>query len=159
MIKYQDFCDLIYKEILKTNVKEDYLFERYTYQFLIGTIDTFTLEYGEKGNQKTLIKLSYYIYVLWLKRGFHLGDRNKVFVKNTPKAIKKEYFSTFANHKIVKIKENTILNIVRKWSDVSFSNIKEKQVFTAFDSCYFAWLNRQPNIDHEWNAIVKQLKG
>lgn len=50
----------------------DVLFDRYSAKWLLGTIDKYTFRYRNLKRERDLLKIATYMYLLWLKRGFHI---------------------------------------------------------------------------------------
>lgn len=73
----------------------DELFDAHSYRGLMFTIDKYTYRFKNLQRERDLLKISAYMYIVWLKRGFHfnsIGSNNPI---NTTVDIKSKYFTDF----------------------------------------------------------------
>jgi hypothetical protein len=164
------------KKYAKTKTKEstDVLFERHTHRWLVGTIDKYTFRYANLARERDILKIATYMYILWLKRGFHLNVSGVSRVINTTVDIKTKNFIGFSDkvndytekskyttrlkalHYSTKgkgtmaiSKINFISNMMRTWSRKSFISITQQEIVDVFNACYFEWLEKYSNVDEQ----------
>ena len=164
------------KKYAKTNKKEatDILFERHTHRWLVGTIDKYTFRYANLERERDLLKIATYMYILWLKRGFHINSKGLGKVINTNVAMKTKYFPSFTSNVLhyTKLSKNTtklelkyyavisrgsmaiskinfISNTMRVWSRKTFLKITQSEIVDVFNACYFEWLEKYSNVDEK----------
>lgn len=129
----------------------DLLFDTYGYCWLIGTIAKYTYRYTNVERERDLLKISAYMYIIWLKRGFHLNLNGLLKVIDTNLQNKKDNFDKF----ISKVKTNTksltvtidnimtIRNILEKWAERDhFRNIQDNEIYDIFMLAYDEWKDK-----------------
>ena len=162
------------KKYAKNSKKEatDILFERHTHRWLVGTIDKYTFRYANLARERDLLKIATYMYILWLKRGFHIHTHGLGKVINTTVKIKSNNFEKFSSSvfaytksskyitslekkhygsiskvTIEKSNINFISNMMRSWSRKSFIRITQQEVIDVFNACFFEWIRNYVDVD------------
>ena len=143
-----------------TNKKEatDILFEKHSHRWLVGTIDKYTFRFTNLARERDLLKIATYMYILWLKRGFHI-DRFKgtKAIINTTVPVKSANFSKFtlaaSENKNLKKKNSLqyISKVMGQWSKKKFNQISYKDIFDVYYACYILW-------DEKFSHIAGQDK-
>lgn len=79
-----------------TKESTDILFDIYSYLWLFGTIDKYTHRFNNLERERDLLKISCYMYISWLKRGYHLSKEGKNDgVIDTTVEVKSKFFEDF----------------------------------------------------------------
>lgn len=80
-----------------TGTKEatDILFDDYGYRWLVGTIDKYTKRFSNLERERDLLKIAAYMYITWLKRGYHISQDGTEQPINTTVDVKAKYFADF----------------------------------------------------------------
>lgn len=131
----------------------DCLFEAHGYRWLIGTIDKYTYRYKNLARERDLLKIGTYMYILWLKRGYHLNPKGTLEVINTTVPVKQGNFDRFigltTSYMADSIDEpdygRYTENINRQmefWSEEyrKFGDIYESEIFAVYKCCFMEWL-------------------
>lgn len=125
----------------------DILFDKHSHRWLVGTIDKYTHRYKNLARERDLLKIATYMYILWLKRGYHLSPKGSRKVINTEVKVKIDNFPTFISKLdeaklIIKCSKaiDYISNFMENWSKCSFSKINEKSIFIVYQVTYQLWL-------------------
>lgn len=125
----------------------DLLFDTHGFRWLIGTIDKYTYRYQNLKRERDLLKIACYMYILWLKRGFHILARGSKKTINTNVKIKEENFSKFVglinsseyiNYTIVNPISTTHLQCLL-WSEGNFKKITEEEILSVYSATYLEW--------------------
>jgi len=137
----------------------DILFEKYGKNWLLGTIDKYTFRFGNLHRERDVLKIACYMYILWLKRGFHVmrGGINDPPIDTTVE-MKAKYFpiflERFQEHKeaMTEVVEAVIpladvSDTLGAMSECKWSDIPE---YYLFDIYYWSWL--------EWNNFFKETE-
>ena len=147
------------KKYAQTETKEstDILFDDFGKNWLYGTIAKYVKRYSNVAREKDLLKIACYMFILWLKRGFHI-DKDRIAPINTTVDIKSKYFPLFKERILVAekrynkvhegyLKELTttttrltqIYNILERFATDKFEEIKEYNLEKIFIIAYKIW--------------------
>jgi len=131
----------------QTKEKEatDVLFDDFGKNWLFGTIAKYVKRYSNLARERDLLKIACYMFILWLKRGFHLEQEGTSQIINTTVETKSKYFETFIDK--VKINRNydstnpmgRIYNLLNRFANKSFQQIKEWELLEIFEMAYIIW--------------------
>ena len=141
--------------LTSTRESTDELFDKHGKNWLIGTIDKYCYRYTNLKRERDLLKISTYMYILWLKRGFHI-DNKRVIPIDTNIKTKNEFFDTFINSFKTHIKycvmlesNNSIKNISQELGRLSmreWKKIGEYDIFLILYLSYTIWNNNYAGI-------------
>lgn len=159
----------------------DMLFDKHGKNWLIGTIDKYTFRFTNLARERDLLKIACYMYIMWLKRGFHVRDDG---INDPPLDTniqqKQDNFGTFL-HKAIEYNVTYRLNafgsamiklaksetdnlcylsaiseMLGTLSNTDWKNIKEKDLLMIFDNSFLTWVTRYANIDtHDTDTAKK----
>ncbi len=130
----------------------DILFDKYGKNWLIGTINKYTFRYNNLKRERDLLKISTYMYIIWLKRGFFIQSRGVVDSIDTNVIIKKnefkkftekiwKYFNTYKEDlNGVKNKIELTSDILQEWANKDWKNIFEAHIFEIYCLMFIEWL-------------------
>lgn len=136
-----------------TNEKEatDILFDIHGYKWLIGTCDKYCFRFKNLQRERDLLKIATYMYIIWLKKGFHLSTRFNGIV-NTTVEIKTKNFNMFCGYFESYITENEylttmevhdIIQLIHEqfsiWSLESWDYISEEHIYELYNLTYIIW--------------------
>jgi len=138
----------------------DILFEKHGKNWLIGTVDKYCFRYKNLKQEKDLLKIACYQYILWLKRGFFVMPNgiNSPAIDTNVK-IKEEMFPEFLHRyelaKTIKEKQyygdwtniDTISNLLGDFSHKEWPELTQDNLFTVF---YYA--------QKEWEETFKDVE-
>ena len=138
----------------KTSEKEatDCLFDDHGFTWLVGTIDKYTYRYTNLARERDLLKIATYMYIIWLKRGFHINNRGTDEVINTTVPVKsanfdrfmslsKAYFYDTINDPDSRQYMIHIHEMMVYWSEEKFTGITEEEIFAVYKECFLEWFN------------------
>lgn len=143
------------KKYAQSTEKEatDCLFDTHGFRWLVGTIDKYTYRYKNLARERDLLKIATYMYILWLKRGFHLGASGSEEIINTTVPVKSANFDKFVNLTTgyfgSTIEEPDYQQYVKRihemmcyWSEGEhkFQEITEEEIFAVYKACFMEWL-------------------
>jgi hypothetical protein len=134
----------------QTETKEatDVLFDDFGKGWLLGTIAKYCKRYSNLARERDLLKIATYMFILWLKRGFHLKKEGSYKVINTTVKAKTEFFPTFINNVTkytdthVIIDDNPLEKIyilLKECNDTIFMLLKEEKFLEIFYLAYQIW--------------------
>jgi hypothetical protein len=105
------------------NQKEatDYLVEDFTYLWLLGTFAKYAKRFKNLARERDLLKIACYMYICWLKRGFHLNKNGLPKIINTNVQNKTDNFDSF----ISEVKYQSELMTVGDNIDSVYRKIKD----------------------------------
>ncbi len=75
----------------------DDLVDDFSYLWLIGTFAKYAKRFKNLARERDLLKVACYMYITWLKRGFHTDTSGSFEIIDTNVEIKSKYFSEFTN--------------------------------------------------------------
>lgn len=157
------------KKYAQTETKEatDCLFDDFGKNWLFGTMAKYCFRYSNLARERDLLKIACYIFILWLKRGFHLEEYGTEEIINTTVEIKEKYFNKF------KTKTNNfyssynycgddaitvIYNSLYRFGEVEFQAIVEDRLFEIFILSYIIWNNNTKNKGQDCDTWNEQKK-
>ena len=134
----------------QTETKEatDVLFDDFGKGWLLGTIAKYIKRYSNLARERDLLKIATYMFILWLKRGFHVKKKGSYDVINTTVKAKTEYFPVFVdtineylnNHIIITEKPlDRIYELLRECNATIFTLTKEEKLLEIFYLAYYIW--------------------
>ena len=89
----------------------DVLVETYGIGGLYWTIDKYVYRFKNLGRERDLLKIATYMYILWLKYGYHIAFYGTAHLNNTNVAQKGENFGLFLRELSAQIDKNASLNL------------------------------------------------
>lgn len=149
----------------------DDLVDDFTYLWLIGTFAKYAKRIKNVAREKDTLKIACYMFITWLKRGYHLTPQGTDEIIDTNVAIKTQYYSMFTNvvnhygaeisvdGKIEELYEK-FLEIVNRHLDSAislgsvnsssvrdliqkgFNKITEEDLIYVYKVCYLIWKNK-----------------
>lgn len=144
------------KKYAHTGTKEstDVLFDKHGYRWLVGTVDKYTFRFSNLERERDLLKIACYMYIMWLKRGFHLkseGLDEKII--DTTVDVKAQYFTDYivtigkyydehsASVDVVTKDEGLrkISSILAKFSNTDWFEISEEDLAGIYCYCFSVW--------------------
>ena len=130
----------------------DCLFEDFGKNWLFGTLAKYCKRYTNKARERDLLKIACYVFIIWLKRGFHLYKKGTEYTVNTTVENKSKYFETFCQRVFhfmldfdtvyissTKNALECVYKLLTVFSQLNFQKIGEKALFEIFALCYFIW--------------------
>src|SRR3990167_11147640 len=83
--------------LAENSVREstDVLVDMFGFRWLIGTLAKYYFRFKNLNQEKELLKIGCYCYIIWLKRGFHLSSRGLDDIVDTNVELKEKYFENF----------------------------------------------------------------
>lgn len=126
----------------------DCLFDAHSYKWLVGTIDKYTYRYSNLARERDLLKIATYMYILWLKRGFHLNESGTELPVNTTVPIKDanfdKFFTMISNDSLIDFEITTpmthIHEIMEEWSKSNkFTSIKQEEIAYVYICALQEW--------------------
>jgi len=154
---YKKFVELVAdqftyggKKYALTTTKEstDMLFDIHGYKWLVGTIHKYVYRYGNLARERDLLKIACYMYILWLKRGFHLSSIGTDIPIDTTVDVKSEFFKKFletVEHtgglKTVPLnKLDRLGSILINWSKTDdWYGVDENEIIEVFILSFLTW--------------------
>ena len=136
---FEKFSDLITdqftyggKKYAHSNEREatDVLFDKHGKNWLLGTVDKYTFRFKTCKREKDLLKIATYMFILWLKRGFHIDKKREIAIDTNIKT-KQEQFPLFIDkvksyHEIYKRHNQNILQLRREIGKPFDQKLKEE---------------------------------
>lgn len=132
----------------------DCLFDAHGKNWLFGTIDKYTYRFGNLARERDLLKIACYMYILWLKRGFHVDVKgvNDPPIDTTVD-VKVQNFKNFMERvdvafKRVQVRGNQrtdkeliqdISNTLKKFSSVEWKDLNEGGLLLIYISSFLLW--------------------
>ena len=155
MTKLTTFFDLINAQFTyggqkyaHNNEKEatDCLFDDYGKGWLYGTMAKYTKRFSNLKRERDLLKISTYLFIIWLKRGFHINPEGQVEPINTTVDTKSGNFNNFRvitseylHNKTFFTDIDKLYDIFKDWADKDWVKLKEYNILEAFGICYNIW--------------------
>ncbi len=138
------------KKYAQTETKEatDVLFDDFGKGWLFGTIAKYVKRYTNLARERDLLKIATYMFILWLKRGFHLKKKGSYDIINTTVKAKTEFFPVFVDtineylESHIIIADNPlekIYTLLKECNDTIFVLIKEEKFLKIFYLAYSIW--------------------
>lgn len=143
------------KKYAQSTEKEatDCLFDSFGFRWLLGTIAKYTYRYRNLARERDLLKIATYMYILWLKRGFHLSPKGSEESINTTVPVKEanferfvqlttSYFADTVDEPDYQMYIKRILEAMEFWSEGqhTFQEIKEEEIFAVYKVCFMEWM-------------------
>jgi hypothetical protein len=140
-----------------TSSKEatDELFDAHTHKGLMFTIDKYTYRFKNLARERDLLKIAAYMYIVWLKRGFHLEKNGKAIPINTTVDVKSQFFTDFILTSYAYYCDNQfyletqttedaiqkISNVVKSFSQNEWLEIPENKLSHIYCLSFIIWNN------------------
>ncbi len=140
----------------QTKEKEatDVLFDDFGKNWLLGTIAKYCKRYSNLARERDLLKIATYMFIIWLKRGFHLKEEGSMDVINTTVEAKTKYFPKFIGNIVEYISYNELIEtdtigqiytLLKDCEGLIFELTPEKKFLQIFHLAY-----------HTWNKDIKE---
>ncbi|TDI97072.1 MAG: hypothetical protein E2O29_02200 [Deltaproteobacteria bacterium] len=102
------------KKYAKDDKKEvtDELVDNYGFNWLLGTINKYVYRYQNLNREKDLLKIACYMFIMWLKFGYHLEDKGTANDNYTTVDIKSKFFSLFVDELASSSLNNEMINLI-----------------------------------------------
>lgn len=128
----------------------DILFDDFSHAWLLGTMAKYIKRFFNLKRERDMLKIATYLYIMWLKRGFHLRKNGTRKIINTTIDIKKNNFNKF----IYRTKHPELFNLDKTLKEMSlddlynsfveianqkFCKIKIQYIVAAYLSVYHIW--------------------
>jgi len=138
----------------QTETKEatDVLFDDFGKNWLFGTIAKYVKRYSNLARERDLLKISCYMFILWLKRGFHLTREGSPESINTTVRVKSKYFNKFRKEIGYYIgadlddlafegslELDTIYVLLKEFKTIDFKDVSQKDLLEIFVLAYIVW--------------------
>ena len=165
----------------QTKEKEatDVLFDDFGKNWLFGTMAKYVKRYSNLARERDLLKIATYVFILWLKKGFHI-DNKRIAPIDTTVMLKSKYFSIFKERLLEYLKNvedfregnespdgslndsNRLLyyiyNDLKTCANTQFSEIAEFGLFVIFDRVYSVWIKDIKNKGTDEDVYNKRSK-
>lgn len=98
----------------------DYLVDDFSYLWLIGTFAKYAKRFKNTSRERDLLKTGCYMYITWLKRGFHIYSSGTSEIIDTNVYIKNQYYTKFLENVAVSsvVGSDDITKIYEKFKDI-----------------------------------------
>jgi len=129
----------------------DVLFDKYGKNWLIGTIDKYTFRFKNLKRERDLLKIACYMYIMWLKRGYHI-DNQRVNPIDTNVKVKADFFPVFSKRVEsqrgleLELEHDNELEVLERISDMlgrmsreEWTDMSEKVLIAIFIMTYYIW--------------------
>lgn len=130
----------------------DILFDYHSHKWLIGTIDKYTFRFKNLQRERDLLKIATYMYLIWLKRGFHISSHGFELPINTNIEIKTNNFNKFlgfynsyieTNTYLTSMEVNDIMQLIHEqmtiWSAEPWESIGEENIYEVYNLTFVVW--------------------
>jgi len=152
----------------QTSEKEatDVLFDDFGANWLFGTIAKYCKRFSNLAREKDLMKIACYMFILWLKRGFHLNEKGTPEIINTTVEVKSKYFNVFKerfvrfisfsklNQQIAENPIQRIYDLLFAFGNIEFNYIHEEDLFEIFYHAFCLWCREIPDDKKETDEDV-----
>lgn len=132
-----------------TRETTDELTDDFGWKGILWTLGKYCARFQNLGQEKELLKLGCYQYIIWLKRGFHLTASGADKIIDTNVEIKRKHFSYFIStfeawwseqenkqyYKNIQLAYDQF----KIWSDNEWQEISEEEIFGVFAIVYSIW--------------------
>lgn len=98
----------------------DHLVDDFTYLWLIGTFAKYAKRFKNTSRERDLLKTGCYMYITWLKRGYHIYTSGTSEIIDTNVFIKSQYYTKF----LERVQESSVVGtdditkIYEKFKDI-----------------------------------------
>ncbi len=133
----------------------DELFDDFGKGWLFGTMAKYCKRFRNLARERDLLKIGCYLYLLWLKKGFHVAKEGlKIDVLDTYVKQKEENFEPFLKH-IQDIQNNHVLffqaekeaddmlgevyDILKHWANAKWSQIGAVGIYMLYYKMFLIW--------------------
>jgi len=127
----------------------DCLFDDFGKGWLYGTMGKYTKRIKNLKRERDILKISTYLFILWLKRGFHLSPNGQEEPINTTVETKSTYFAFFEEITVsyigntlmpLDVDMDNLYNIFGDWAKKDWEELTEEDLLEAFNMCFAYWL-------------------
>ena len=136
----------------------DILCEDFGTNGLLWTIAKYVLRYKNLGQEKELLKIGCYMYILWLKRGFHLNQQGTPKIINTTVETKEKFFPLFLKrvddfNEIAiggepdpTLSMNDVYTILKEIASKPFNEVGGFWLYTIWNTVKLEWEKKFANV-------------
>jgi hypothetical protein len=130
----------------------DILFDTHGYRWLIGTIDKYTFRFKNLQRERDLLKVGTYMYLIWLKRGYHLSAKGIIPAINTNVETKTKNFDKFIaflesyitdNEYLTNMEVSAMIEILHEqlcvWSLADWESITDECLYDMYNLTFNIW--------------------
>jgi hypothetical protein len=148
-----------------SNAREstDVLFDKHGKNWLFGTIDKYTFRFKNLARERDLLKISCYMYILWLKRGFFLEEDTSVPVDTNlenKSAHYGKFIEAYGNYEYQQLDGKSIDDIsemLGHFSEIMWAGIKEQEIFDVFHMSYNIWKEKFADVtEHDTDTFNEE---
>lgn len=111
----------------------DYLVDDFTYLWLIGTFAKYAKRFKNTSRERDLLKTGCYMYITWLKRGFHIYPNGTSEIIDTNVFIKNQYYTKF----LKQVDESSVVGV----DDIT-------KIYEKFKDIVDRYLNTQVSLEY-----------
>jgi len=144
-----------------TRESTDVLFDKHGKNWLFGTIDKYTFRFRNLKRERDLLKIATYMYILWLKRGFHImkeGINDPAIDTNIQNKTDnfsdfiekiKKFHPEFAKVRMNMTEEHTLYRIsemLQGFSVSEWKKINDYELFMIVSYAYVIWEKKFGNV-------------
>lgn len=144
----------------------DVLFDKHGKNWLIGTIDKYTFRFANLARERDLLKIACYMYIMWLKRGFHIRldgindppldtnikqkqDNFGIFVERA-RQYHVQYKESMSDA-LTKLIHSDYLGAISErlgvLSNLKWVEMQESDLLFIYNNSFLTWVDRYANID------------
>ena len=134
----------------KKKESTDCLFDDFGKGWLYGTMAKYCKRIKNLKRERDILKIATYCFIIWLKRGFHLGHEGVEVPINTTVDTKSTYYSDFktlvseefldGNSIIYDTDIDTLYALLKDWQRKEWVELDEEDILDVFGMCYGIWL-------------------
>lgn len=142
----------------------DDLFDDFGECWLLGTVAKYVKRFSNLPRERDLLKIACYMYIIWLKRGFHLNPQGTLEVIDTNVKIKEQFFLMFTGAIDAYSEVESGIYITSVYSQMEecakkgFSNIKEEDLFFVYKTTYSIWKKKFESVAGEDADVYNEEK-
>jgi len=126
----------------------DCLFDDFGKNWLFGTIAKYCKRYSNLARERDLLKIATYMFIVWLKRGFHIELNGTIQPINTTVAVKSKFLPVF-REKLIEFDSGynysgtdpmgKIYELLVSFGKMPFHKIPETRLFQVFVLAQRIW--------------------
>lgn len=129
--------------------------------WLLGTLGKYCHRYKNLGQEKELLKIGAYMFILFLKRGFHRDEHGMEEIINTTVDVKEKHFPDFlqrveAYNQIkpnTPIEMETVYSILKHIANEPFFEVGAYWIYTIWNTVKGEWEKNFANVEvHKTDA-------
>ena len=146
----------------------DILFDIYGKNWMLGTMAKYCFRYKNLKRERDLLKIGCYVYMLWLKRGYHImksGINDPAI--DTTVDMKTENYELFIEryknrepdnlrYLWATLNMNIVAETLEKFARDEWVNILERKLFIIFTKIYDEWKENYSEVqEHDKDTYAK----